>query len=174
MKSVKNIFIVLLLSLIAMLGACSEEEGLITEDLSDYPSSVQDGTVSKEYYEQVVSFAKFDNVYFELRKKMLGDIVSDPSLLNKSDIMATFDSGLSDYDEFLNDLELNPTTDADKEMNEIVLDIKLKQLTANKLISSFLKSKDMQLFLGASKEINLTTEQTEKLNSLMKEYLTEN
>lgn len=103
MKWIKNLMFTLILSLALLLGACGS--GVASNvDLSSYPETVQDGTVSVEYYKQVNNFYSESITY-------LDEITSiENSDENLSELLSEYNKALSSY-------TTKPKTKADEEVD---------------------------------------------------------
>lgn len=114
----KNILHLFLLALsicsLLFLGACN---GISAEDMENYPESVQDGTVSVEYYKQINSFYEENYTISQSMMKILETQISLVELRgemstigNEYDVMKTIEEMV----ERLGKYSTKPKTEADK------------------------------------------------------------
>lgn len=114
------------LSCLLILSACSEGTTSSSKGLEGYPSTVQDGTVSKVFYDEYISFVEKSE---QFSKKTLDELKNVTPSTEKR-----FVDAMKEYDEYLNNTTYTPTTMADTE----IFDYLKKHIDGQKLINSSL------------------------------------
>lgn len=92
------------------LSACNESK--TKEDLSSYPESVQNGTVSNTFYDQYISFKDMNNEF----SKKASESLADYSTKTESKFVEV----IKGHDKYLEDIIFSPTTEADTEIYEVL------------------------------------------------------
>lgn len=89
-------------------------------DLSGYPESVQNGTVSVEFYDEMLKFISlFDNIYDGFEAIYESEL-EYPNINHENSFLDAVQSLQKESSSILSDLNLNSKTGADKEWNKRV------------------------------------------------------
>lgn len=160
--SFSTLILFLVLTVLTM-SACDEYDINASEDLSSYPESVQDGTVSAEYYERIVKFYERSDQH----KNNLNDILlllkDRAEIIKEENFNKVYTGSLKSYGYFLDEcLEAIPITSADKEIDEVF----------RSMINSYQGSvSTLQLFELAYDEkfLSLSTESLADAEELLRE-----
>lgn len=109
-----------------ILCGCSKSNASFGEELKGYPSTVQDGTISKVFYDEYVSFVE-KSEEFSMR-------ASDELKFNTTSAEKRFIEVMNEYHEYLEATTYTPTTMADTE----IFDAFKKYIDGQKFINTSL------------------------------------
>lgn len=125
MSRYRNILTALLITTTLILGACADSGASANIDLNSYPESVQNGTVSEEFFTYIRDFAEKSHSYSIDISSMLND---RESIEEMTLLLEAFDVILEDFERVS-----HPTTETDKEINSVVSDYVEQQMKINGL-----------------------------------------
>lgn len=112
-KRHKNTFVTLLLSIVLMLGACSETDASTNVNMDSYPEGVQNGEVSTKYYDEVNRYLD-DAADF---KDEMSVFYSESTLeeVESRVFLDEYDRRVTEFLEKVDKIKLKPKTKEEKE-----------------------------------------------------------
>jgi len=168
-KRISTIFMSMLIVSVTTLSGCTEGETFADEAV--YPESVQDGTVSVEYYNQLQKYHSLNIEYLKVATQML-NIGLEHKSLSKDDeeYKRMFRETLQNYDEMLLGVNISPKTDADREIEEALNIVISNQLEHNSLLLKNLEERDVEILAKIANKANSWIKHTEELKEIEKRY----
>lgn len=168
----------------ALLVGCEEASTLNVDDtkvdgieqsqedtLNDsIPTGVQNGDVSQETYLEVLKVIDELPAYGAKNEKYIKQMVNDQSVITTSKFRAEYDSFLNEYDVFVKGINGNPSTTADFELNEHIINIVFNTEAYTDEMRMYLKEIDSHYSDNASGYLNERQVSIEALINSMDKY----
>lgn len=168
MKAQFLLYLIVFFTLL-LLSGCGEEQANASED-SPFPEGVENGTVSKDFYAEMISFLeKHDDLESE-RGEFI--IEANPSYDSNSDLefRKSLIAHIEEYDANLDSLTLDAKTDEEKELSSLLDQIIAEKKEESKILDAAvsLNSKQTYGLVLINQEDHKVL--TDKLSSLIEEY----
>lgn len=132
----KWIMIIVFMMLSILLAACNESKTNALE-LTGYPSSVQDGTVSSIFYDEYRDFTKSNDNFSSEATSALSNVTSQTE--------QRFVDIMNRHDEYLADVTFTPTTVADTEIFDALKQYIEGQKYINTTLFLYVSTNDKEL-----------------------------
>jgi hypothetical protein len=167
-----SLLLIILLSSITLLGACGSGGAKANQaDLSTYPESVQDGTVSVEYYEQLTNYIRKSNEYTQTTTDILAmGTKYGMQVTGNNEYQETFKEVLHSHYELIQNLKVKPSTKADKEIDNILSPIVNNQLKINLILLEHIETSNIELIKDAVQHMKNNEVSAISLNSAIDKY----
>lgn len=165
----RNFFYLILFGLLLLLSGCGEEHVNASED-SPFPEGVENGTVSRDFYAEMISFLeKHDDLESERGEYI---IEANPSYDSSSnfEFRKSLIAHIEEYDANLDSLTLDAKTDEEKELSSLLDQIVAEKKEESKILDAAvsLNSKETYGLVLINQEDHKVL--TDKLSSLIEQY----
>ncbi|MCM3709181.1 hypothetical protein [Sporosarcina luteola] len=170
-RKLKSITLITLLAVTSLISACGvEKTNAESKDISNYPEGVQNGTVSIEYYDELISFLELEAQHQLMLEGMMDILDENPKLIYSTEKVDEIRKSISSYNDFL--INFNPvgTTEAEKEFSALIMDITERQLALNSSLDKYIESRNVFHLLPAVFRSDSDVAKRKELQELAKKH----